>query len=185
MTLSSQGKVILREQENKDATIKDIAKMLHQLAKLYQIPNWDGENAVLLAKWIIGKYECEPLDVVLDCLISPPVTNDKNWRLTPDTIQSWFTIRLDEQAQKREAEYQKEKERLKKLEEQVPEQNWPDFDKLLKGTWYEQASNGNDFEQKLKEVKQEYFKTKEELPKTETSALEEACGVPEINPEKL
>lgn len=160
LTLSSKGSVILREQEDKEATIKQIAGMLQQLALLYQIPNWTGENAVLLAKWIINKYEYEPLEVVLDCLVNPPSTGEKNWRLTPDTIQSWFMIRLDEQAQKREAEYQKEKERLRNLESQVPEQNWPDFDKLLKGTWYEDASKGNTFEQKLKEVKEDYFKTR-------------------------
>lgn len=147
--------------------------MLHRLAKLYQVPNWDGENAVLLAKWIITKYECEPLDVVLDCLINPPATQEKNWRLTPDTIQAWFAIRLEEQAVKREKEYQREKERLKNLENQVPERNWPDFDKLLAGTWYEDAKNGNSFEKKLKEVKEDYFKNK---PK-ESSALEEAVGV--------
>ncbi len=160
LTLSSQKSVILREQENKEAAISDIAKMLHRLAKLYQIPNWDGENAVLLAKWIIANYEYEPLDVVLDCLITPPLTSDKNWRLTPDTIQSWFTIRLNENAIKREKEYFKEKERLKLLENNVPERNWPDFDKLLAGTWFEDASKGKNFEQGYEKFKEERLKGK-------------------------
>lgn len=162
--------MVLREQPDKVATIEQIAKMLHQLAKLYQIPNWDGENAVLLAKWILGKYECEPLEVVIDCLVNPPITKDKNWRLTPDTIQEWFAIKLDEQAQKREADYQKEKQRLKELENQVPANNWPDFDKLLAGTWYEDAKNGIDTEKKYQEVRQEYFQNQKgkEQPKEQT-----------------
>ncbi|MBX4188236.1 MAG: hypothetical protein KW793_03840 [Candidatus Doudnabacteria bacterium] len=151
--------------------------MLHQLATLYQIPNWGATNAVMLAKWIISKYEYEPLEVVLDCLVNPPATDEKNWRLTPDTIQGWFTIRLNEQAEKREKEYQKEKERLRNLESQVPERNWPDFDKLLAGTWFEEAKNGINSEQKFQEVKGDYLKTREQ-PK-ETSALEAHCGVPE------
>jgi hypothetical protein len=163
---------VLREQPDKVATIEQIAKMLHQLAKLYQIPNWDGENAVLLAKWILGKYECEPLEVVIDCLVNPPITKDKNWRLTPDTIQEWFAIKLDEQAQKREADYQKEKQRLRELESQVPENNWPDFDKLLAGTWYEEAKNGIDTEKKYQEIKEEYLKSQ----KKETSALDDFCA---------
>ena len=167
--------MVLREQPDKIATIEQIANMLHQLAKLYQIPNWDGENAVLLAKWIIGKYSCEPLEVVLDCLVSPPTTEDKNWRLTPDTIQSWFTIRLDENAQKREREYQIEKERLKSLETQVPERNWPDFDKLLAGTWYEEATKGKNREAEYEKFKEERKKSASLVPK-ESSSLDDACA---------
>ena len=171
LTLSSSGSVILREQENKEATVAEIAKMLHRLAKLFQIPNWDGENAVLLAKWIIDKYQYEPLDVVLDCLINPPSTSDKNWRLTPDTIQAWFAIRLDEQAVKREKEYQKEKDRLKSLEAVVPEKNWPDFDKLLKGTWFEDAQKGKDKELEYQKIKEDYIKSRTP-PKTEQEEID-------------
>lgn len=152
----STANLVINEQPDKEATIAQIASMLMQLSKLYQVPNFTGENAVLLAKWIIGQYKFEPLDVVLDCLVNPPRTGEKNWRLTPDTIQEWFSIRLEEQAVKREKEYQKEKQRLREQESTPP--NFPDFDKLLAGTWYEQAKRENEYsEQKMKEVKQEWL----------------------------
>jgi len=141
---------VIKEQPDKKAVIGQISMMLQQLAKLYQIPNWDGENAVLLAKWIVTKYEYEPLEVVLDCLVNPPTTGQTNWRLTPDTIEAWLAIRLDEQAQKREKEYQKEKEKLKNMESEAPP-NWPDFDKLLAGTWYDKAQRNESEYEKFKE----------------------------------
>lgn len=160
---------MIKEQPDKKAVIEKIASMLDQLAKLYQIPNWDGGNAVLLAKWIITNYEYEPLEIVLDCLVNPPTTGQTNWRLTPDTIQSWLTVRLEEQVIKREKEYQKEKERLKLLENVVPERNWPDFDKLLEGTWYEEASKGKNKEQEYRKVREEYLNSK---PKEKTPPAE-------------
>lgn len=154
----SPGNLVLREQPDKEATIAQIASMLNQLAKLYQIPNFTGENAVLLSKWIISKYAYETLDVVLDCLVNPPSTGEKNWRLTPDTIQEWFAIKLEEQAIKREREYQKEKQRLREIES-TP--NFPDFDKLLEGTWYEQAKREQEFDQeKMKQIKEEWLKNR-------------------------
>lgn len=157
---SSTESLVIREQPDKKATIEQIAKMLNQLAKLYQVPNFDGENAVLLAQWIVSEYQYEPLSVVLDCLIKPPSTGEKNWRLTPDTIESWLRIKLEDQAIQREKEYQKEKQKLKDLESQSPA-NWPDFDKLLQGTWFEQAKREENFdEEKYNEIKNKYLKEK-------------------------
>jgi len=152
--------LVIREQPDKEATIAQIASMLNQLAKLYQIPNFNGENAVLLSKWIINKYAYEPLDIIIDCLVNPPSTGEKNWRLTPDTIEQWLSIRLEEQAEKREKEYQKEKQRLRELESLTPP-NFPDFDKLLAGTWYEQAKRDSEFdEEKMKQFKEEWLNKK-------------------------
>ena len=149
--------LVIREQPNKVETIAQISSMLNQLAKLYQVPNFDGENAVLLANWIINKYQYEPLSVVLDCLINPPATGEKNWRLTPDTIEQWLTIRLEEQAEKREKEYQKEKQRLRELESTMPS-NFPDFDKLLAGTWFSKAKQEEEFdEQEYKKIKEQFL----------------------------
>lgn len=157
LTKSSIDNLVIREQPDKKATIDQISKMLNQLAKLYQIPNFDGENSVLLANWIVNQYQYEPLNVVLDCLIKPPTTGEKNWRLTPDTIEQWLAIRLEEEAVKREKEYQKEKQRLRELESVTPP-NFPDFDKLLAGTWYEEAKRDANFdENKMKEVKEDFI----------------------------
>lgn len=96
---------------------------------------------------------------MIDCLVNPPHTGEKNWRLTPDTIQQWLAIRLEEQAEKREREYQKEKERQRQIES-VPA-NFPDFDKLMAGTWFEEVKNEKAFsEQKMKEIREEWLKSK-------------------------
>lgn len=142
--------------------IEQIGRLLNQLAKLYQIPNWTGENAALLSNWIVNKYEYEPLEVIIGCLANPPKTGEKNWRLTPDTIEQWLTIRLEEQAEKREKEYQKEKQKLKELESSMPP-NFPDFDKLLAGTWFDQARREENFdEEKYKEVKREFLNSRDD-----------------------
>lgn len=155
----SAKSLVIREQPDKLAVTAQIADLLLQLSKLYQIPNFNGENAVLLSKWIITNYEYEPLEVVIDCLVNPPHTGEKNWRLTPDTIQQWLAIRLEEQAEKREREYQKEKERQRQIES-VPA-NFPDFDKLMAGTWFEEVKNEKAFsEQKMKEIREEWLKSK-------------------------
>lgn len=160
MTKSSTEASLIRHQPDKKATIEQIAKMLIQLAKLYQVPNFDGENAVLLSNWIVNNYQYEPLNVVIDCLINPPHTGENNWRLTPDTIQKWLAIRLEEHVIKREKEYQKEKERLRILESSTPP-NFPDFDKLLAGTWYSQAKREENFdEEKYKELKKDYLNSR-------------------------
>lgn len=88
--LSTQGTVILREQSDKAITLELISSMLKRLAMLYQIPNFVNENAVLLAQWIMETYKFETLEVIVECLDSPPKTGEKNWRLTPDTIEKWL-----------------------------------------------------------------------------------------------
>lgn len=139
--------------------IAEISELLLQLSKLYQVPNFTGENAVLLSKWIIANYEFEPLEVVIDCLVNPPHTGEKNWRLTPDTIQQWLSIRLEEQAEKREREYQKEKERQRQIES-VP--NFPDFDKLFAGTWYDDVKKKQAYDEaKMQEIRDNWIKSRQ------------------------
>lgn len=102
LTLSSIRSVVLKEQPDQEITLKEIAKMLQGVALLYQIPNWTPENSVILARWIMNNYPNETMNTVIGCLTNPPSTGEKNWRLTPDTIQEWFAIKLDEIAEKRE-----------------------------------------------------------------------------------
>src|SRR5690242_6503034 len=86
--------VILKEQDPKEVT-KHIAILLNRLGKLYLIPGFTEENAVILAEWVYDNYKFEELKIVTRCLNNPPTTKDEqgrtetNWRLTPDRIQKW------------------------------------------------------------------------------------------------
>jgi len=55
-------------------------------------------------------YKFETLETIKACLKNPPVTGEKNWRLTPDTIREWFSIELEAQAERLEQEHSKRKE---------------------------------------------------------------------------
>ncbi len=66
-----------------------------------------------MAKWIYTNYSTEEAGTIQSVLSNPPGdTGDKNWRLTPDTIKKWFTLRLEWEAQKRENEYLREKHKV-------------------------------------------------------------------------
>lgn len=117
MTKLSKTEVILAEQD-KSESIKLIAYLLQRLSKLYQLSNWSDENAVFLAEWIYDNYRYDSLDDVISCLKDPPSTENKQWRLTPDTIREWMTIILERRADVREAENKKLKESFRdKLED--------------------------------------------------------------------
>jgi hypothetical protein len=109
LTKLSKTNMVLAEQD-KGQTIKLICFLLQRLSKLYQLPNWSEENALILAEWIFDNYKFDSLDDVITCLKNPPQTGNKNWRLTPDTIQEWMTIVLEKRAEKREIENKKLKE---------------------------------------------------------------------------
>ena len=91
---------VLGEQPRGEA-IKAIADKLDILAKLYQVPNWDQLNAILLAEWIMDEYHSDMLKTVMDCLARPRGAG-KTWRLTPDTIREWMAEEQDRLADKRE-----------------------------------------------------------------------------------
>lgn len=96
----STPSTVLREQPSGEA-IKAIADKLDILAKLYQVPNWDQLNAILLAEWIMDEYHSDMLKTVMDCL-NRPRTSGKTWRLTPDTIKEWMSAEQDKLADRRE-----------------------------------------------------------------------------------
>lgn len=104
--------MVLAEQD-KGQTIKLISYLLQRLSKLYQLNNWSEENAVFLAEWIYDNYKFDSLDDVIKCLRNPPHTENKQWRLTPDTIKEWMSIILEERASQRETEHEKLKETFK------------------------------------------------------------------------
>jgi len=101
---------VINEQPDKLSVQKEIAALLERVVMLYQIPNWGAKNAILLSEWIMDNYKFETLETIKVCLKNPPVTGEKNWRLTPDTIREWFAIELEAQAERLEQEHSKRKE---------------------------------------------------------------------------
>lgn len=95
---------ILRSQGDKDKTIMMISLLLMKVATLYQIPNWGESQSVVLADWIYQNFQYDKLESIVKTLNNPPIDDDKNWRLTPDTIQSWMAIELERESAKREKE---------------------------------------------------------------------------------
>ncbi len=94
---------VLREQP-KPELLKLIANHLDKIAKLFQIPNWDSINGMLLAEWIVETYQTEQVETLLRCLNKPRRMEDKTWRLTPDVITDWMSQQIELEAEKREKE---------------------------------------------------------------------------------
>ena len=104
-----QPNTVIQEQANKPALLAHISSLLLRIAKKYQIPNFDEESALLLAEDTLERYKYDLVEVLVRCLELPPHTGEKNWRLTPDTINEWMAITLEKQAETREREISKEK----------------------------------------------------------------------------
>lgn len=125
--------VILKEQDPKEVT-KHIAVLLNRLGKLYLIPGFTEEHAVILAEWVFDNYQYEELKIVTKCLNNPPTTHDEqgrvesNWRLTPDRIQKWMQIELERLAEEREKENKKFKEQFK---EPIPDIDYEAYKKRI------------------------------------------------------
>lgn len=126
LTKLSPG-VIIKEQ-NRDDVLKHVALLLTRLAMLYQIPNWFAENSVTLAEWIIENYPCEEIETINSCLRNPPIGDQPNWRLTPDTVARWMNIELEKVAANRENETKKFKENFK---QELPGVDYEAFKKRL------------------------------------------------------
>lgn len=130
MPSSLKPGTVLREQPNQSGTVHEICTLLKQIVKLYQIPNFDEINAVLLAEWIMDNYRNEQIETIIKCLSRPRmITNQRNWRLTPDTVQEWMVIEIEREAVEREKQIHNAKhegihmewsgERLKEWEELI------------------------------------------------------------------
>lgn len=127
LTKLSKTDLVLAEQD-KGQTIRLVSYLLQRLSKLYQLPNWTEDNAVFLAEWIFDNYKYDSLDDVITCLRNPPPTENKQWRLTPDSIKEWMKIILEARAEKREAENKKLKEAFK---DPLPEVDYDAFKKKI------------------------------------------------------
>lgn len=95
--------MVLREQ-NKSEVVTFISGLLLALSELYSLEKFGAQNAVLVAEWIVEEYKFDQLEVVTRVLRNPPPTEDKVWKLNPDTIREWMSIELERQADKREKE---------------------------------------------------------------------------------
>lgn len=132
MTLS---KSVIAKEQDRNEVIKTIARLLQRLAKLYMVPGWTEENAVILAEWTFDNYLYEEMGTIIQCLENPPDTYDErglkenNWRLTPDRIQRWMAVVLEKQAAQREAEHQKLKNA--EIKEPLPDVDYESFKKRL------------------------------------------------------
>ena len=102
-------------QQPQQQTETEIMDCLLRLAKLYQIPNFDAESAVLLAEWVMDEYKHTHFEIVKQALTRPPLpkqSDNKSWRLTPETIGDWIEVtrtRIIEDQQRKESEARQSK----------------------------------------------------------------------------
>lgn len=112
--------IVLNELKREDV-IAHIAGLLHDVAKLYQIPNWGATESVNLAGWILRNYKYETLETITKVLENPsPLSSERIWRLTPDVIRDWFMVATDRLVSAREEELNNEKRKRIEQEEQQP-----------------------------------------------------------------
>ena len=111
--------VILKEQPDSKDVLKKIVYLLKRIAKLYQIPNFDDENAVLLASWINETYKYDPFECIENALTYPGPLDTASYRLTPDVVSEWIAIELDKRSNQLELEHKKNKS--KNIEFALPE----------------------------------------------------------------
>lgn len=122
--MKQYGSIVLAQLPS-EQVITTIAGLLHDVAKLYQIQNWDINNSVHLAGWILRNYKYDQLQSIVGCLQDPPeIRNERGevekiWRLTPDTVRAWLTAHLDKLCDARETEIHNEK--TKKIEAEIQE----------------------------------------------------------------
>lgn len=90
------------KEQDEVIVITVLCGLVGKIARLYQIPNWSQQNNLELSDWIYDTYKFEMFSTVYAALKSPPPTDGKVWRLTPDTIREWIAPALEKVAQQRE-----------------------------------------------------------------------------------
>lgn len=119
-TSSIERSVILNEQTDKKEVLKNLVYLLNRIAKLYQVPNFDNENSVLLASWISQTYKYDPYDVIEKALTNPkPIEGENQWRLNPDSVSKFINAELENRSNQLELEHTKSKS--KTIEFTLPE----------------------------------------------------------------
>ena len=110
--------IIIREQPQVDVAL-EIAGLLNRLARLYQIPNWDETNTILLTEWVIEAYPAEEMETIRKAL-TRPFSSGKTWRLTPDTLTEWIGAEIEKQAIERERQAHNFK--ASEIQKELPEE---------------------------------------------------------------
>lgn len=90
-----------------ETSIQAISDALLRIGTLYQIPNFNSANALILAEWIAENYKHKTLALILDALKNPTIIYEdgnvtRSWRLTPETVAIWIEKRSTEQEHQRQ-----------------------------------------------------------------------------------
>lgn len=93
--------------------ILQLSQMLDKLAKLYQVPNWDSTNAILLAESVRDEYKHYSWELIVQALTNPPKL-EKVWRITPDTIAEWINYTREKMVE-REQRLVSERRQMEKI----------------------------------------------------------------------
>ena len=150
---------VLREQPKSEAA-KHISALLDRLARLYQVPNWDEMNAILLTEWTMDNYPAEMMETITRALTRPK-GETKVWRLTPDTIGEWMAFQLEKEAAEREKEVHNNKNATIEIQ-------WPD-ERLAE--WEDLINNSTGFKPGAKLTEEEIARDGREKPQKEVPAI--------------
>ena len=109
--------------QDKVSVLGEISVMIQHAAKLYQIPNFDEANALILSEWVYDEYQHRDFELVQEALRKPSVIRDADgkviqvWRLTPDILKQW----IDQRSLEREEEKQRKESLKRQAEMKMPE----------------------------------------------------------------
>lgn len=141
LTGSLRKDVPLRVQP-KAPVIEHISALILRLAMLYSIPNYSAGQSIVLAEWVVEKYNCDLLDTIIKALTDPPIIpGEKTWRLNPDTISAWMAIEIDKLAEQRESKWQNIKNKEADRSESSPVTD-EFLQNLFKDSWIQKYRDG-------------------------------------------
>lgn len=90
-----------------ETAIQAISEALLKLGTLYQVPNFNEANALILAEWTAENYKHKTLALILDALRNPAIIYEdgnvaRSWRLTPETVAIWVEKKAVDQEHQRQ-----------------------------------------------------------------------------------
>lgn len=162
MPTTLKPSTILKEQEPVEVSIA-IAALLKRLAKLYQIPNWDSDNEIILTEWIMENYSNETIETITRAL-TKPVSKEKTWRLTPDSVGEWMAYEIEKESAEREriAHNYKVSETKQNFPEEILKIWKENIDKVPEKRGYSMSDEDVEKEGALKEPKRTYVRPSDE-----------------------
>lgn len=90
-----------------ETAIQAISEALLKIATLYQVPNFNEANAMILAEWTAENYRHKTLGLILGALRNPAIIYEdgnvaRSWRLTPETVAIWIEKKAVDQEHQRQ-----------------------------------------------------------------------------------